>query len=224
MARLARTTIINHPHHVVQRAKGDQPVFDCKDDYLRYLSWIHEYFARYDVEVWAYCLMPNHVHIICVPLKDGGLARALNSVHMRYAQFHNAKNAIHGHLWRPRFMSCLLDEDSAWEEVRFVENNPLRAGFVTRAEDYPWSSASAHVAGRSDGLIAVNCSFVKSIGNWPEFLAVQGNEMLLRRTRAQLKTGRPAGNPDFVQKIEDIIGRKLVTRPRGRPRKAASNA
>src|SRR5512138_2503609 len=153
MARLARSTVLGYPHHVVQRGCHDQTVFESDDDRLRYLDWLAEYAERYGVDIWAYCLMPNHVHFICVPKSDGALARAFNATHMRYAQFFNARREASGPLWRPRFMSCVLDEPSVREEIRFVENNPVRAGIVPRAEDYSWSSAHSHVTGATDRLL-----------------------------------------------------------------------
>ncbi|MGZ8839918.1 MAG: transposase, partial [Candidatus Aminicenantales bacterium] len=94
MARLARSTIIGYPHHVIQRGNRDQPVFETDADYRRYLDWLLEYTSRYDVDIWAYCLMPNHVHFICVPKADGALARTFNATHMRYAQYFNGKRAV----------------------------------------------------------------------------------------------------------------------------------
>ena len=85
------------------------------------------------------------------------MARTFNTTHMRYAQYFNGKRAVAGHLWRARFMSCVLDEPSVHEEVRFIENNPVRAGLVVRAEDYPWSSARSHVTWRADPILADGC-------------------------------------------------------------------
>src|SRR5512141_1392391 len=141
MARLARSTVAGYPHHVVQRGNSDQPVFETDADYRRYLDWLREYAPRYAVDIWAYCLMPNHVHFICVPNAEGALARAFNTMHMRYAQYFNSRRAVTGHLWRARFMSCVLDEPSVYEEVRFIETNPVRSGIVTVPDAYPWSSA-----------------------------------------------------------------------------------
>jgi putative transposase len=219
MARLARSTFVGYPHHVVQRGNYDQPVFQVESDYRRYLDWVREYAERYRVDIWAYCLMPNHVHFICVPNADDALARAFNTLHMRYAQYFNGKRALHGHLWRARFMSSVLDNRCVHEEVRFIENNPVRMKIVERAEDYPWSSARSHVSGKQDPVLSDGCFLTNEISDWCSYLACRGEEAVVGRVRERLKTGRPAGDAAFVHKLEEIVGRKLMALPRGRPRK-----
>ena len=221
MARLARATIVGYPHHVVQRGNYDQAVFESDSDYRQYLSLLKECAARYALDIWAYCLMPNHIHLICVPKSEEGLARACNTVHMRYAQYFNGKRSLHGHLWRARFMSCVLDDPSVREEVRFIENNPVRAGLVEGAECYPWSSSWAHARGEFDPILSDDCSLTSEISDWLSFLRASGNETVLKRTRMRLKTGRPAGNLEFIHMLEELTGRRLEALPRGRPKKAA---
>ena len=222
MARLARTSLIGYPHHVVQRGNYDQPVFETDADYRRYLDWLHEYAPRFDLSIWAYCLMPNHVHFICVPKAEGALAGAFNTLHMRYAQYFNGKRRIHGHLWRARFMSCVLDGPSVREEIRFIENNPVRTGLASRAEDYTWSSARSHVTGILDPVLSDGCFLPGEVGDWRSYLEGRGEEAIVSRVRARLKTGRPAGDPAFVHQLEAILGRRLEARPKGRPRKPFS--
>ena len=221
MARLARSSVAGFPHQVTQRGNYDQAVFETDADYRRYLAWAREYADRYNVEVWAYCLMPNHVHYICVPKADGGLARTFNTLHMQYAQYIHVKKGLGGHLWRARFLSCMLDERSVFEEMRFIENNPVRAGLAARAEDYPWSSARHHVLGEPDPVVRDGCLLKGEIPNWREYLADRGDEPVLQRTWQCLKTGRPAGDAAFVHGLEGIMGRRLQALPRGRPRKNA---
>jgi putative transposase len=224
MARLARSVFAGYPHHLVQRGHGDRIVFEVEADYLRYLEWLREYIARYRIDIWAYCLMPSHVHVICVPKVEGTMARAFNTLHMRYAQYFNGKRAERGRLWRARFMSCALDNQSVREDVRFIENNPVRLGMVERAEDYRWSSAQARLRGGIDFDPVLCRSFFMTdeINDWPAFLASRGDEAVLLRTRTRLKTGRPAGDAEFVRELEAIAGRRLGALPRGRPRKVAA--
>jgi putative transposase len=140
---------------------------------------------------------------------------------MRYAQYFNGKRDVAGHLWRARFMSCALDEPSVFEEVRFVENNPVRAGIVALAEAYPWSSARSHVTGVTDPVLDDGSSIEAAVPDWGGYLRGRGEEAILRRVRDHLKTGRPAGGPDFVHELEGLLGRRLEALPRGRPRKIA---
>jgi putative transposase len=219
MARLARSTIVGYPHQVTQRGNREQIVFEEDADYRRYLGWLRECAERYGLDIWAYCLMWNHVHFICVPKAEGALAHGFNTLHMRYAQYFHGKKGVTGPLWKGRFLSCMLDDRSVFEEVRYIENNPVRAGIVERAEDYPWSSARHHVLGEEDPLIGDASPFKNRIDDWRAYLDAPGNEPVLIKTRQCLKTGRPAGNTEWVRKLETIVGRRLEALPRGRPRK-----
>ena len=222
MARLARSIIPGYPHDVIQRGNYDQAIFEVEADYRRYIEWLREYTERYNIDIWAYCLMPNHVHFVCVPNAENALSRAFNTLHMRYAQYFNGKRAARGHLWRGRFMSCALDDKSVHEEVRFIENNPVRIGITARAEDYPWSSARSHVTGEPDGVLRNGCPLMGSVPDWRIYLTEIGQEEVLGRVRKRLKTGRPAGDTAFLRRLEEIVGRRLEALPRGRPKKVKS--
>jgi putative transposase len=219
MARLSRLTFAGYPHQVTQRGNYEQTVFEEDADFKRYLGWLGECAANYGVTVWAYCLMPTHVHYVCVPRADGALSRAFNTAHMRYSQYVHGKKGLTGHLWRGRFLSCALDDKSVYEEVRFIENNPVRAGLVARADDYPWSSACHHIHGLEDPVVCDGCFLEDEISDWRGYLEERGDEHVLGRTWQSLKTGRPAGEEAFVRELESIAGRRLTALPRGRPRK-----
>ena len=117
-------------------------------------------------------------------------------------------------------MSCILDDATVREEVRFIENNPVRAKLVGDASNYRWSSTSSHVIGASDQIISGDCFLNAEIADWRAYLENNTNEDLVERTRTRLKTGRPAGDIDFVRILERIAGRSLEALPRGRPRKS----
>jgi len=222
MARLARSTILGYPHQVTQRGNYGQCVFEEDNDFKAYLKWLKEISCRYSIDIWAYCLMRNHVHFVCVPQAEGALSRGFNTLHMRYAQYFHSKKGLTGHLWKGRFQSCILDDRSVLEEVRFIENNPVRAQLVRKPDDYPWSSARFHVLGEPDPVLD-NSGFLRGkIGDWRGFLAESGNESILARTWRSLKTGRPAGATEFILNLEGIMGKRLAALPRGRPRKSAS--
>ncbi len=232
MARLARVILIGFPHAVSQYSNGDKDVFEEDADYRRYLDLLREYTARYAMDIWAYCLMPNRVQFVCLPREERALARAFNTLHMRYAQYFNGKRAVHGQLWKGRFLSCVLDDPSVFEEIRFVEISPVRAGIVEFAEDYPWSSARCHVLGEPDPvLIARNDSawamdrttggtVYRAVPAWRSYLAAACDEGIVKRTRERLRTGRPGGDEEFVRTVEEKVGRRLGARPVGRPKKA----
>jgi putative transposase len=151
MARLARAVVAGYPHHITQRGNRRLPTFFSDEDYEAYLALMAAHGAACGVEVWAWCLMPNHVHLVAVPKTAEALARAVGEAHRRYTRGINFREGWRGHLWQERFFSCVLDGPHALAAARYVERNPVRAGLVKRAWDWPWSSAAGHGAcGRAD--------------------------------------------------------------------------
>lgn len=215
MARIARVVLPGYPHHVTQRGNRRQPTFFCENDYKNYLALMAEWCRRHQVEIWAYCLMPNHVHLVTVPSSQEGLARAIGEAHRRYTLRINQREGWRGHLWQERFSSFVMDEQHLFAAVRYVELNPVRASLAGAPEDYPWSSARAHLAGADDALVSVQ-PMLNMVGDWREFLSnADGKEEdLLRRNE---KTGRPLGSSVFIDHIEKVSGKVLKHKRPGRP-------
>ena len=153
MPRAARIVIPGEPHHVVQRGNRRQPTFFGPADYATYLEIAAEAFEASKVEVWAYCLMPNHVHLIATPSTEAGLARAVALTHQRYTWRVNQREGWTGCLWQGRFGSFPMDETYLHLCARYVGLNPVRAGLVRQAADWPWSSVAAHLRGARDRLL-----------------------------------------------------------------------
>ncbi|MFH1562693.1 MAG: transposase [Nitrospirota bacterium] len=219
MPRIARVVIPDIPHHLTQRGNYQQIVFQSKEDREQYLFWIKEYGEKCGVKIWAYCLMDNHVHFIVVPQSSDSLARTFNQSHMRYSQYFNRRMGQRGHLWQGRFYSCPLDEAHLYTAVRYVERNPVRAGLVEQGEDYPWSSALSHVKGVKDPLLSQDLPLLKEIPNWSQYLFIPEEERIVKQIRSCTATGRPAGSESFVVRLEELLGRVLIPKSRGRPRK-----
>lgn len=219
MPRIARAVAVGFPHHITQRGNYRQRVFESDEDYLQYLEWLQQYSKKYALKIWVYCLMSNHVHFIAVPMEDDALAKTFNTLHMRYSQYANLKRDNRGHLWQGRFFSCVLDEKHLYAGVRYVENNPVKAWIVKKAEQYRWSSAGAHVRGEADAVLAEGCYLVKRIKDWSEYLREKADTVLVEEIRQSTKTGRPCGDERFVMELERLLGRRLIALPRGRPRK-----
>lgn len=154
MPRMARVVVPGVPHHVTQRGTRRQPTFFRTADYETYRRIAAGEFSAAKVEIWAYCLMPNHVHLIAAPETEDGLAKAVGATHVRYARYINHREGWTGHLWQDRFSSFPMDEDHFRLCVRYVGLNPVRAGLTRRAIDWPWSSVQAHVTGKPDPLIS----------------------------------------------------------------------
>lgn len=142
MPRLARTVFAGVPHHITQRGNRREEVFFTEEDRKVYLGWLAEYCERHRVDVLAYCLMTNHVHLVVVPAAEAGLQGVLKPLHMRYAQRLNRSRGWKGHVWQGRFFSSPLDEAYLWAAMRYVERNPgkgvnallYRVGILARAD------------------------------------------------------------------------------------------
>jgi putative transposase len=218
--RTSRAVAPGFPHHVLQFGNYGHAVFEEAGDYEIYLGWLAEYCKRFLVDIWAYCLMPNHVHHVCVPHTETGLARTFNTLHMRYAQRFNAQRHLQGHLWQGRFYSSILDDAHALEALRLVETNPVRWRLVDDAPAYPWSSARSHATNVADPALLDPCPIKTQVGDWAAYLKGTFNTAAVEALRKNMKTGKPCGPLEFVRQLEVLLGRKLERRPRGRPRKA----
>ncbi len=219
MPRTARIVITDIPYHVTQRGNRRQDVFYCDEDKRRYLSWLDDYAQRYELEILAYCLMTNHVHHVLIPRRADSIAKALRVVHMRHSQTVNDRLGWSGHLWQGRYFSTALDEAHLWSAIRYVERNPVRAGLVDRAEDYPWSSAGFHLGERADRLIRSATEWGGSVEGWQEALAGPEPEETLALIRNRTLRGYPCGEEEFVSKLSEVAGQPMLLRKRGRPRK-----
>ena len=222
MPRLSRTVFAGVPHHITQRGNRRENVFFSEEDRSVYLGWLKTYCDKYKVEVLAYCLMTNHIHLIAVPKSEDGLQKVLKPLHMRYAQRINRNKGWKGHLWQGRFFSSPLDESYLWAAIRYVERNPVRAKIVTKAEKYPWSSAAVHCGLRlkDDDVLSKKSDWKKQceqIPDWSAWLAEGDDPQKLEMLRRNVEKGLPCGAEKFILRLEKIAGRFLRYRPIGRP-------
>ena len=225
MPRVSREVFAGVPHHITQRGNRREDVFFDDRDRSTYLSLLTEYGQRHNVEVLAYCLMSNHLHLVMVPEDKEGLQRCLKPVHMRYAQAVNKRYGWSGHLWQGRFFSSPLDESYLWNCIRYVERNPVRAGMVKFAEDYFWSSAAAHCGLREDRLLADRNSHFEvfeGVQNWSEWLGEEEDDRQLKTLRSNIQQNLPCGSDQFIENLERLSGRRLRVRSVGRPKRVAS--
>ncbi len=222
MARLARIVLPGVPHYVTQRGNRRQVVFFNDDDYQAYKDLLAEFCGRAGVAVWSYCLMPNQVHLILVPGDEDGLRRGLGEAHRRYTRRVNQREDWRGHLWQERFQSFAMDRRWLIACTRYVARAPVDAGLVRQPEDWPWSSAGAHLSVEPDGLVDRG-GLAGIAGDWTSLLATPVDtadvDDLLRHSR----TGRPAGDEAFLAEWERRLGRTLRPRSVGRPRKSAED-
>ncbi|MDZ4165690.1 MAG: transposase [Smithellaceae bacterium] len=223
MPRVSRVIAVGYPHHITQRGNYRQTVFAEESDYACYLEFLAGFAPKYGFDIWAYCLMPNHIHIVGVPGRQESLARTFNTVHMLYAQYFNRKRNATGHLWQGRFFSCVLDERHLYAAVRYVELNPVRSGIAPTSQDYPWCSAKAHITGVHDPVLSGRCFLTETVKDWARYLGEDPDREATSNVITATKIGRPCGKEDFVKQMERLLNRSLTTPPRGRPWKKEEN-
>lgn len=192
-------------------------IFRSDEDRDAYLRLIREETARFGVEVLAWCLMTNHVHFIAVPPQQTALARAFGEAHRRFTSARNLVENVRGYLFQGRFGSCVLDENHLLAAVRYVELNPVRAGMAGKAWEYPWSSARFHIGLNDTDPLVEDRSILGLTIDWQGFLLTE-NHAITETVRKATRTGRPAGDAAFIEKVEAVIGRDVRHRKRGRPR------
>lgn len=208
------------PYHITQRGNRREQVFFDDFDRQAYLDDLCHYSGRHSLQVLAYCLMDNHVHLVAVPGTIAALHHTLQPVHLLHAQRVNRGKNWCGHLWQDRFYSSALDERHLWTAIRYVELNPVCAGMIGRAEQYRWSSAAAHCGIRGDAVLSKDpdwCRQLRGVGNWTGWLEEAIDPEIQASLRENTRKGLPSGSKEFVRIIERQTGRTLTRRPRGRP-------
>ena len=216
MPRIARIVAPGYPHHITQRGNRRQPTFFSDDDYEAYIDLMAEWCRHYGVEIWAYCLMSNHVHLVAVPKEKDSLHLAIGEAHRRYTRMINFREGWRGHLWQGRFASYEMDERYLLACVRYVANNPVRAKLSDRAENWRWSSAAAHVLGEDDRLVTVNPVLGIVNKKWRDFLRSPVSEDEINDMRKHERTGRPLCTSWFLEQLEAFLDRPLKPKKAGR--------
>lgn len=140
MPRRARIVMPGVPHHVTQRGNRRMQTFFELKDYEKYLQILNQSSDDFGTKVLAYCLMPNHIHVIAIPSREESLRKTFSDIHERYTKYINFKKGWQGCLWQGRFFSTPLDSEHLEACYHYVHDNPVRAGLVEKAKDYRWSS------------------------------------------------------------------------------------
>lgn len=218
MARLARLVVPGVPHHVTQRGARRQLTFFQPADYRLYRLLLRKEASRWGLSVWAYCLMPNHVHLIAVPGTCESLARTLRRVHCRYAELVNRRHGWRGHLWQERFFSCPLSDRRLWTALRYVLLNPVRAGLSADAADWPWSSARGQLGESKDAVVDVEALRARIPTGLLSY-AERGDDAAFEELRCCSRTGRPMGDESYLRELEKRLGVSVERRRPGRPRR-----
>ena len=216
MSRLPRIIVPGMPHHVTQRGNRRERIFMEDDDYALYRDWLAQACRSNGVDVWSYCLMPNHVHLILVPADETGLSRAVGETHRRYSGYINARLRVTGHLFQGRFGCVAMDEAHLMAAFRYLAMNPVKAKLAATAADWPWSSTPAHLRRQDDGLVTVR-PLLERVDSFADFLEVPADaERVAALTKGQT-IGRPLMGDQELGELEKRLGRTLRPGKRGRP-------
>ena len=200
-----------------------EPVFFEADDYRLYRRLIATAALSARTAVWAYWLMPNHVHLPIMPTwRDaGGRRRVAGDLCQSAPALHRAINARFrwtGHLFQGRFGAVVMDEPHLLAAARYIALNPAVAGLVSRAEDWPWSSTRAQLAGEDDELTTA-APLRALIPDFAALLAMPADAATTTRIERAPTIGRPLGSPEWIAILERRLGRFLAPRKPGpRPR------
>jgi putative transposase len=221
MPRIARIIAPGHPHHITQRGNNRTTVFFDDEDRQTYLMLLIGYAREHELQIWAYCLMDNHVHLLAVPGTETALARGIGLTNQVYTQYLNRKRSQSGRIWQNRFFSCVVDnEQYLWAVARYIERNPLKAGLVKRTEDYRWSSAKAHLGGTDDTVLGPSFTWLdpSERASYAKFVQAD-DEAMDDKIRKATRTGRPFGSESFIDMLEFKLKQGLRPKKAGRPRK-----
>jgi putative transposase len=225
MARLPRLTLPGYPHHVIQRGNNRQAIFSTPADHEMLLSLLHENAHKFRVAVHAYVLMPNHFHLLATPETDDGLPLMMQAVGRRYVRYFNDIQGRTGTLWEGRYRSTVIQaERHLLPCMVYIDSNPVRAGVVRDAKDYPWSSHAHYIGQRDDRLVSPHSLFW-GLGNTP-FAREAAYAHLVRAgiTAAQqaeltrsVLSGWALGELDFVADLQKRTSRRVSPGQAGRP-------
>ncbi len=182
--------------------------FFAPADFQEYLSLVAQWCTRCKVQIWSYCLMPNHVHLIAVPESEDGLRRGTGEAHRRYTRYINFQKGWREHLWQGRFSSYPMDEKHLLAAARYIERNPVQVGMVKKPWDYRGSSANAHLAGEDD-LLMKAAPLLSIMSDWQNFLSGEPSEKEYEALRRHERTGRPLGGESFLKRLEQQTSRVL---------------
>ena len=225
MARLPRLTLPGYPHHVIQRGNNRQAIFAKTADYQRLLDLLDDNARQFDVAIHAYVLMSNHFHLLVTPQSSDGLPQMMQAVGRRYVRYFNDSQQRSGTLWEGRYRSTLIQTDRYLLAcMAYIDLNPVRAGLVAQAADYPWTS-HGHYIGRQMDKLVTSHPLVWELGNTPfareaayaELVQAGINPVQQSALTQATLSGWALGEPDFVADLQKRTQRRVAKGQAGRP-------
>jgi putative transposase len=217
-------------YHVINRGNNRQSVFHDEGDYLAFLKAVADLKERRPFELYGYCLMSNHIHLLLRPGKNS-ISRIVQSLLVSHTQRYHRFHDSSGHVWQGRFKSPVIQDDEHLLTVlRYIEANPWRAKLVEQAGDYRWSSFACHGSGRADPLLDSTPAYEALAARpaarqrrWSAYVHQTPDADELAAIRRSSERGLPYGKSAWVDRLARRLKLDLLIRPRGRPRKSALN-
>jgi putative transposase len=218
MPRVARGLVDGFVYHILNRGNGKQEVFHIDQDYKVFTHLMGEAKTRYSVKIFAYCLLPNHFHMVLMPLRAEELSKWMQWLMTSHVRRYHRHYGTSGHVWQGRFKSFLIQEDSHLLAVlRYVEANPVRAGLVGSAKEWLWSSHKERTGEKSRLLMdEIPVGLPKG---WDRYVDEPLREKELNRLRQSVNRQSPYGALMWQMEVSKELGLESTLRPRGRPRK-----
>lgn len=226
MARQARTVIPGQAMHVMVRGNNRENLFFTADDRRTYLEWLREAAKQFGCAVHAFALMPNHVHLLMTPQSESSLAKTMQSLGRRYAQYFNRQHQRSGTIWEGRYRSSLIDPEYFLRCMRYIELNPVRAGFESSPHDSVWTSFASHIGRNTESWLLDHQQFWK-LGNtpferqmaWAQFVKEGAPHWEDRQITDALLRSKPWVSEGYASRLFKDNPQIAQIRYRGRPRK-----
>jgi putative transposase len=221
MGRPRRAAEGGYVYHVLNRANARMKIFDDDEDYDAFDRILWQAVERSETRLLAYCVMPNHSHLVVWPRKDDELSRFVGWLTLTHTQrwLAHRHSAGSGHVYQGRFKSFPVQADDHFYTVaRYVERNALRAGLVRRAENWRWSSLFRWLRGSTEDKQLLAAWPVARRPNWSEHVNGAQTAAELQAIRRSIERGRPFGNERWIERAADRLDLETTLRPRGRPR------
>ncbi|MCU0879586.1 MAG: transposase [Pirellulaceae bacterium] len=223
MPRPHRATPAGYCYHVLNRGNARQRVFRKDADYAAFVNLFDEAQVRCPMRILAYCLMPNHFHVVLWPREDGDVSRWMQWVQTTHVRRYHELHRTSGHVWQGRFKAFPIQQDEHLLAVlRYVERNPLRAGLVRGVNDWPWNSLRLH--DDEDWPIWYSNGPVPRGSDWPAYVAEPQTDAELVALRRSADRGTPFGGNRWQKNTVTKLGLESTLRNRGRPRKPENEA
>jgi putative transposase len=226
MSRKPRFVLPGVPQHLVQRGHNREPCFFAPADYQRYLHDFHKAALKNRVQIHAYVLMTNHVHLLVTPETPYGLTHTMQDTGRTFVRYLNAAYKRTGSLWEGRYKASLIDSEAYLLTcMRYIEMNPVRAGMVQHPGEYRWSSFAVNAQGKLDTMLTRHPLYL-SLGKtrrereyvYRELFRCDLDSGEVHRIREALNQELVLGREDFKDRIEQMLNRQVRPGVPGRPR------